>query len=187
MRAEEAKKRAEREASEARDQKAAERAVVVRRREQRMEWRRWGRRALIGPEVDPREEGCVRIAVTLPRTGRVIRRFGRDATVTSLFVFVDAQMIPGELGKEQDPADPPAGGSGGEEVVEAEVEKVTPGNWWGFKLLLTYPRREIKWMPRTRLADVDGLKGGGQVVVEPFEGGLWGEDRDGESEDESDD
>jgi len=158
-----------------------------------MEWRRWARRALVGPEVDSREDGALRIAVTLPRAGRVVRRFGKEATLTALFVYVESQMIPGELEMELDPVEPPSGNhagdcvGAGEQLIESEVGKQgAPENWWGFKLVLAYPRREIKWEPGKLLREIEGLKGGGgQVVVEMADGGLWDE-REGEGDSEED-
>jgi FAS-associated factor 2 len=122
----------------------------------------------------------------LPRIGRVIERFGRETTLTGLFMYVDSQMIPGELERERDPLEAPSGASGaGEAALEVEVGRAgAPEGWWGFKLLLAYPRQEIKWEPGKLLRDVPGLSGGGQIVVELVEGRLWGEADD--SEDDSD-
>ena len=39
-------------------------------------------------------------------------------------------------------------------------------NWWGFKLVTSYPRREIVWESGKRISDIEGLKAGGQIIIE---------------------
>jgi FAS-associated factor 2 len=169
------------------ERRAAERATFVKRREERIEWSRWGKRVFVEPDPNSTGDGALRIAVTLPRTGRVIRRFGKDTTLTGLFMYVDSQIISAELREQQDSVEPPNGATGAAEaVLEAEIRKASaPESWWGFKLLLAYPRREIRWEAGRCLTDIEDLRGGGQIVVEMIGGGLLDEGNV-ESESESD-
>jgi FAS-associated factor 2 len=38
-------------------------------------------------------------------------------------------------------------------------------SWWGFQLMLAYPRREIPWS-KTTVGEIEFLKGGAQLVVQ---------------------
>lgn len=101
---------------------------------------------------------------------RVVRTFGGGADLTALYAFVGAQMIPGVLAPAGDPDTPPAGMKEGEAGVEEKVGAMgVAEKWWGFRLVSAFPRREVRWEARTRLASVEGLRGGGQLVVEMVE------------------
>lgn len=156
------------------------------RKQTRMHWRRWARRTLTIPDLTEPKDG-LRIAVRLPTEGRVIRHFPSNATLTALYTYVDTQLIPHEYTQEEDPRTPPIeSATTGEDLIEEQLQ-VSPEDWWGFKLVLAFPRREIKWQPRTRLSDVEALKGGGQVVVEMSQATTGvAIDEDGYSTDESD-
>lgn len=137
------------------------------REEFRMRWRRWIRRSLKG------ESKGLRIAIRFPAGSRVVHQFGPDATLTTLYAFIDAQLIPQHFGEAEDPEVSPTGDVVGvkslERAIEEEVLKANkPAEWWGFQVVLAYPREEIAWKAgaTARLADLSALRGGGQVVVE---------------------
>jgi FAS-associated factor 2 len=172
------RRRAEEEAARvAEERRAREVEEALQRTLVRMHWRRWGRRALVPPDVRDAKQS-LRIAVRLPRDGRVIHHFSHTATLTTLYAFVDGYLIPRELDPADDPhASPDGMMASGEEAMEcAAVSGGAPEEWWGFRLVLAYPRREITWEPRVKLCDVECLKGGGQVMVE-----LIGTDGDAEA------
>ena len=52
------------------------------------------------------------------------------------------------------------------ESVEAGISQES----WSFKLSSSYPRRELPWTPGKALAEVESMRGGGQVVVEAIPG-----------------
>jgi FAS-associated factor 2 len=169
------------------ERKAAERAIYVKRREERIKWSSWAERVFVEPEPNSTGDGALRIAVTLPRTGRVVRRFRKETTLTGLFMYVDSQIISAELRGQHETVNPPNGATGAAEaVLEAEIRQARASeSWWGFKLLLAYPRKEIRWEAGKCLTEIEGLSGGGQIVVEMVDGSLFDEDNI-ESESESD-
>ncbi|KAI0073854.1 hypothetical protein K474DRAFT_1666141 [Panus rudis PR-1116 ss-1] len=141
----------------------------------RMVWRRWGRRHLLPREprpgvVEPARGKTIRVGVRMPDGKRGVRFFGEGDSLTALYAFVDTLFIPSgpEFSSDLDPVSPPDGAPSGEEGLVKTMEDLgrTGEDWWGFKLLSSYPRREIQWEPSKRIGDVDGLKGGGQLVVE---------------------
>jgi FAS-associated factor 2 len=142
----------------------------IRRQNTRMEWRRWARRILVPAEEQNSKDG-IRIAFHLPVGRRTIRQFSLTATLTSLYAFVDAQLIPRDLAAEEDPETPPDGNLTGEAALDTHILETANlvDEWWGFKLVLAYPRQEIKWEVGRQLRDVELLKGGGQVMVEMIE------------------
>ncbi|KAI6169701.1 hypothetical protein EDD17DRAFT_1772470 [Pisolithus thermaeus] len=171
----EAKIRAEREEAERirkeeEAQREEERRLQAERDRQesikhrRSQWRRWMRRSIVPPES--RGGNSIRLAIRLP-SGRVVRSFPSSSTVTALYAFVDSQMIPSNMKPQDDPDHPPEGSEGGVEALERYIHSQVQGpeSWWGFKLALSYPRREIKWKANTSLAEA-GLKNGEQLVVE---------------------
>ncbi|KAI0689671.1 hypothetical protein BC835DRAFT_1368079 [Cytidiella melzeri] len=141
----------------------------------RMEWRRWGRRELLPREPRPGEQGrgkTVRVGVRMPDGKRPVRFFGEADSLTAVYAFVDAQFIPegAEYTSASDPVVAPDGEQSGEIGLLHAMEKVGKknGHWWGFKLAMAYPRREIHWEPGRKVGEVEGLSGG-QLVVELFE------------------
>ncbi|KAJ7103788.1 hypothetical protein C8R44DRAFT_834579 [Mycena epipterygia] len=142
--------RLEHEAAE-RQKRAAERAG----------WRRWTRRTLAG---QPEDTQGVRLAIRLPDGGRVVRRFADDRTLTALYTFVDAQLADRDGDADASPA-----GHRAADVERAMEEQIGIAGdadaWWGFQLVLAYPRREIPWA-RGTVGGVEALKGGGQLVVQ---------------------
>ncbi|TFK78398.1 hypothetical protein K466DRAFT_668456 [Polyporus arcularius HHB13444] len=168
--AEEKQRAAEAEARAAEEQRKAEEAKKLWEAH-RSEWRRWIRRGLVLREPRPGENGrgkTMRVGVRMPDGRRVVRFFGENDSVTSLYAYVDSLFIPPEFGQDVDPATPPGGAWVGESGLSGEMEKSgrTPEKWWGFKLVLAYPRREIPWEADKKIGEIDVLKGGGQVVVE---------------------
>lgn len=161
-----------------------------KRAELRVTWRRWTRRCVVG-KSEPHAAGGgggVRIAIRLPSGTRVIQTFSAsNATLTSLYAFVDAQLIP----KDMSPVDDPISFGGqikeGEEALEAHILSCcsttdsqqshnkhaynTVEDYWGFRIATAYPRVEIPWTKGVKLADLEHLRSGGQVVVEAVQNG----------------
>ncbi|KAJ7198781.1 hypothetical protein GGX14DRAFT_468850 [Mycena pura] len=163
-----AEARAAREAEATRAAQEAEAARIAREaaeREQyaveRAAWRQWTRHALTGETEDV--DG-VRLAIRLPDGGRVVRRFSSKRTLTALYAFVDAQLVGAEGHSELSPA-----GHRAADVYHAMEEQINTVGvadaWWGFRLVLAYPRREIPWAHGT-VGEVECLQGGGQLVVQ---------------------
>lgn len=181
----EAKRAAEEEERRERERWEWETLQRQNREEVRMGWRRWVRRGLKGGEGKG-----LRIAIRFPAGSRVVHQFAPDATLTTLYAFVDTRLIPPNLGEAEDPEVSPAGdmvGHSGAQGLERAIEKevlkaTTPAEWWGFQVVLAYPREEIAWKAGASacLADLSALRGGGQVVVEMLIGA--GGRRSGEHE-----
>jgi FAS-associated factor 2 len=146
----------------------------VRNREKiRMEWRRWSRRVLTPPDAEKASKDVLKIAFRLPGDRQSRRQFPSTATLTSLYAFVDSQLIPADLSPEDDPIAPPdrKPSSDPNHTLDEHITKQCPSadDWWAFKLVFAYPRQEIKWEAGRRLSDVAVLKGGGQIMVEMIE------------------
>jgi FAS-associated factor 2 len=175
----------EREAQEAarrlaaEDQRAQEQARKddeerARWSEKRMAWRRYGRRVLLPREPRPGEQGrgkTVRVGVRMPDGRRAVRFFGENDSLTAVYAFVDTLFIPDtpEFSPSSDPMSPPEGEELGEIGLLQAMEKVQKknGEWFGFKLAMAYPRKEIHWEAGKKVGEVEGL-GGGQLVVELY-------------------
>jgi len=120
------------------------------------------------------------LAIRMPDGARVVRRFADARSLTALYAFVDAQLADGQ-GEETSPA-----GHGKEQVEHAMEEQIgeagTADAWWGFQLVLAYPRQEIPWARGTTVGGVECLKGGAQLVVHmlaPTHAATGEEDDDG--------
>ncbi|RDB26785.1 UBX domain-containing protein 3 [Hypsizygus marmoreus] len=180
------RRRAEEEEEQRRQMRELERK---RREDKRVEWSRWGRRVLAGKREPAKG---MRVAVRLPSGGRVIHVFDETQTLTTLYAFVDAQLVPAAFKPEDDPVNPPEGQHKEVEVCfEGQIAREIDGDWWGFQLATAYPRKEVPWQRGVRLADVESLRGGGQVVVEMTgnkerNGQAAGEDSDGYDTEDSD-
>ena len=178
----EARRREQREADEAK-RRALEQEARAAEEEQRLEvaraqwdarrmsWRRWERRALVVREPRPGEQArgkTLRVGVRMPDGRRAVRFLGEEDALTALYAYVDSLFIPPEYVQDADPTAPPEGGAVGETglVQEMEASGRSPEKWWGFKLVLAYPRREIPWEAGKKVGEIDALRGGGQVVVE---------------------
>jgi len=165
------------------ERREAERIEEERKEVVRMDWRRWARRTFVKPEITStagKGGNTIRIAIRLPGgDGRSIQHFSPDDTLTTLYTYVDSQFIPTSLPASSDPVVPPQSlGNDPEAGIETQIQSQSPAPssatigegkadaWWGFKLVLAYPRRELVWAPRTTLGSVDGLRGGAQIVVE---------------------
>lgn len=166
------KAEAEQRAQEEARREEAERAAWA---EKRMAWRRYGRRALLPREPRPGETGrgkTVRVGVRMPDGRRAVRFFGEADSLTAVYAFVDTLFIPNgpEYAPALDPAAPPEGEEPGEQGLLRAMEKVGKknGEWFGFRLAMAYPRKEIHWEPGKRVGDVEGLSGG-QLLVELYE------------------
>ncbi|KAJ6475826.1 hypothetical protein C8R47DRAFT_1052641 [Mycena vitilis] len=173
--------RAAREAEEARAASEAEAARVAREAEdkalraaERDTWRQWTRRALAHT---PEDADGVRLAIRMPDGGRVVRRFADSRSLTALYAFVDAQLTTAEDG---DISPKGHGKADVERAMEEQMDEAgTADAWWGFQLVLAYPRREIPWSEGTTVGEVECLKGGAQLVVHMLTRETVEEDDDG--------
>lgn len=143
-----------------------------------MTWRRWGRKGLVPREPRPNvvENGrgkTIRLGVRMPNGKRGVRFFGEGDSLTALYAYVDTLFIPdgNEFSSDFDPSSPPDGLEVGEAGLVAGMNQAGKigEDWWGFKLVLSYPRREIAWGSAKKLGDVEGLTGGAQLIVELVE------------------
>lgn len=130
-----------------------EAAERIRRRGERMQWRRYARQALIPPE--PTSKTSLRIGVRLPTGKQIIRKFDPTDSITGLYAFVDSLLIPPEFSPEHDPTTPP----GEEETYDWD---------WDFRLSVVLPRAPLPWTfgNNQKLGDVPALKGGANLILE---------------------
>ncbi|KAJ7705248.1 hypothetical protein B0H17DRAFT_1156753 [Mycena rosella] len=180
--------RAAREAEAARVAQEAEAARLAheaaerqKRATQRAGWRRWTRRALA---AEPEDAQGVRLAIRLPDGARVVRRFADTRTLTALYTFVDAQLADADAA--EDPEESPAGHRAAdvERAMEEQIDEAGAADaWWGFQLVLAYPRREIPWA-RGTVGGIECLKGGAQLVVHMLATATHETAADGESDDD---
>lgn len=171
----EARLRAEREETERlnreRDARQEEKTRLQAEREQkehakqlRFQWSCWMRRSIVPPEIQG--ENNMRLAIKLPGSRRVVRSFPSTSTLTTLYAFADSQTISPTIHPKDDSDHPPDGSvtvEGLEKYIQSQ--KSGPQHWWGFKLALIYPRREIAWISNTSLVKA-GLSNGEQLVME---------------------
>lgn len=166
----EAKKLEEEESRLASQRRAREVELARVKENERMDWRRWTRRAIVvsHPSIDKTQGGSLRIAIRLPTGGRVIHQFSQSSTLTSLYASVDSELIPSQYSASDDPISLPHQRGVGEEALEDHIISQGGGGeeYWGFDVVLAYPRMKIPWKAGMKLSDIDQLKGGGQVVVE---------------------
>jgi FAS-associated factor 2 len=174
----EAKKLAEEESRLASQRRAREVELARAKENERMDWRRWTRRAIVSHQhsspssIDKTQGGgsssSLRIAIRLPTGGRVIHQFSQSSTLTSLYASVDSELIPKQYSASDDPISLPHQRGVGEEALEDHIIAQGGGGegYWGFDVVLAYPRMKIPWKAGMKLSDIDQLKGGGQVVVE---------------------
>lgn len=149
----------------------------------RMDWRRWTRRVISSNPVENTSQGSLRIAIRLPTGIRVVHQFSHSSTLTSLYGFVDSQLIPSHYSASDDPVSLPQQCGVGERALEDHI--IGRGEeYWGFNVVLAYPRMKIPWKAGIKLSDIDPLKGGGQVVIESINDGP--RDRERAKEDEED-
>ncbi|PFH48584.1 hypothetical protein AMATHDRAFT_5669 [Amanita thiersii Skay4041] len=166
----EQKRRQEEEREREQERKEALEREIRKKEEERMIWRRWMRRHMVGRTPTGEGEGPLRMAIRLPNGTRLVRRFKADMSLTALYAFVDVQFIPAHLVEDDDPKSIPSASldRSPESCIETKITSLDNGvnDWWGFHIVNAYPRKEIEWAPGVKLSDVDCLKGGGQVVVE---------------------
>ncbi|KDR79095.1 hypothetical protein GALMADRAFT_242958 [Galerina marginata CBS 339.88] len=180
----EARRMAEAEAHLAEQRRAREAELARQRENDRMDWRRWTRRAIVNAQPMRSVTSSLRIAIRLPNGARVVHSFPQSASLTTLYAFVDSQFIPPQILASDDPVSLPGLKGVGESALESHIS-THQDQYWGFRVASAYPRVEIPWKPAAKLSDVDQLKGGGQVVVELVQGGRSaaiqqdGEDDDG--------
>lgn len=131
-----------------------------KRKEERIHWRRFARR-VVAPKEVPGSKSAVRIGVRLPNGKLVVRKFEPTDSITGLYAFVDAQMIPPQYNPEDDPNEPPAG--------QRYAGDADTHDWeWGFKLAVAFPKSAIPWTKGSQMeiGDVHALKGGANLVIE---------------------
>ncbi|KAF9527193.1 hypothetical protein CPB83DRAFT_856527 [Crepidotus variabilis] len=142
-----------------------------------------------------------RIAIRLPSGKRVIEEFDRETgTVTGLYARVEG-LLGANLVDEAKEAvvvkddhgnvvlGMPSGAHEAERALDVYISSSlllnsgssssaytypSPQLFWGFTIATSYPRVEIPWEAGTKLSSLDGLKGGGQVVVELVNGNEGG-------------
>ena len=164
----EAKKLAEEESRLASQRRAREMEIARVKENERMDWRRWTRRAIVShPPITTQGSSSLRIAIRLPAGSRVVHQFSQSSTLTSLYASVDSELIPNHYSASNDPISLPHQRGVGEEALEDHIIGQGGGKeYWGFDVVLAYPRMKIPWKAGVKLSDIDQLKGGGQVVVE---------------------
>ena len=174
----EAKKLAEEESRLASQRRAREVELARVKENERMDWRRWTRRAIVShslpvdknntTQTQNSSSSSLRIAIRLPTGVRVVHQFSQSSTLTSLYASVDSELIPNHYSASDDPISLPHQRGVGEEALEDHIIGQGGGGeaYWGFDVVLAYPRMKIPWKAGMKLSDIDQLKGGGQVVVE---------------------
>lgn len=170
------------------DRIAREKAESARREKIKAVWRHQAREALIPPEpVDGPD--LIRVSFRLPDGRRLVRILRPTDTVTALYCFVDTHVVPPsstgistDADDEKLPTQTP-GELGLKGLIE--LSNMDADDWWGFKLFLAYPRRDVSWNPNVRLGGVEGLDRGGQIVVEfvdKVRGDVGRQDEDGDED-----
>jgi len=160
-----------------RELRALEEEEKRKREEQERElWRRWARRAIVGPQSAALSGAPMRLAIRLPHSPlhsapaqqRIIAHFDSNQhDLTDLYAFVDAKLIPDIYTPSDDPTSPPSSSGAGspKQVLEARIASAPP--YFPFTLATSYPRTPIPWSANVKLSQVECLRGAGaQVVVE---------------------
>jgi FAS-associated factor 2 len=152
----------------------------------RLQYRRWMRKCIVPTEH--RGANGIRLALKLPGNTRVVRTFSPSSTLTELYAFVDTQMLPLTLQPETDPEHILEGPEPDLQKLDSYIQSQAndAASWWGFNLVLSYPRREVKWTTSASLMEA-GLKSGEQLVMELTDGSTKSQhisDDDYESEDD---
>lgn len=155
-------KRREEERRQKEEEERVQREAAERhkRKEERIHWRRFARRAVVPKEV-PGSKSAVRIGVRLPKGKLVVRKFEPTDSITGLYAFVDAHMIPPQYKPEDDPNEPPTRHSYAGDIDTHDWE-------WEFRLAVAFPKSAIPWTKgsQVKIGDVEALKGGANLVIE---------------------
>ncbi|KAL1745464.1 hypothetical protein HDZ31DRAFT_36340 [Schizophyllum fasciatum] len=162
---------AEREAAErAQAEAAAAAAAEVEARAQAVEraaWRQWSRREVAG-RASRCSGGGLRVAFRLPSGTRAVQNFDAKDTLTSLFAFIDAQLLDEDgdqdLGTPAAPLPTPSTRAEAEQAFDTYL--ATHPTHFRFTMAVAYPRAPIAWAPGVELQAVRELAGGAQIVVE---------------------
>lgn len=122
----------------------------------RKEWRRYARKHLLPPS-----SGSVRVAIRTPlNADRNVRNFEAGPSTLPLFVYAETLLIPATDDPADDPDSPPEG-------YEPE---------WDFKIVTTYPRKEVDRVQQGGEEVWNVVKGaGGALFAEKAEGSVWGD------------
>lgn len=144
-----------------------------REKEERIAWWRYARRCLLAPEpgtdTGTTPERPVRIVIRLPSGTRQVRSFLPSASISHLYLAAAASLIPQQYSTSDDPTEPPSTSSPFSRVRTVEdIEQ----RCWNFEIYTAYPRHAISWNRKLLVGDVEGLQGGGQVVVELHDEGV---------------
>ena len=136
----------------------ARRLKELQREQELVSWRQW---AIDNTRTN--DEGDIRVAVRLPNGERLMRKFQRSHTLTTLYTFVDASILAqqGTSSATTSTSSLPV-----DQQVQELVRQYGESSLWPFTVINAYPRLEIPWKANATLGEVACLQQGGQVVVE---------------------
>jgi len=144
------------EAAAAEERRLQEEAEAAERQEQRrQQWRKW-RATTVAPEPEASVKDAVRLALNMPEGfggGRVVRRFGKEATLEELYAFVECYPIL-RAGAE--------GGDDGHDEKVAQPEDYT--HKYDFRIALVMPRETL--YPDSTVTIAEKVGRGGNLIVE---------------------
>ena len=142
-------------AVEAEKRALEEAEAAARLREQRRQWREW-RATTVAPEPGTEAKDAVRLALNMPTSGRVVRRFARQTTVEELYAFVECYDLLQEG----------TGGAGAEKPRDYEHK-------YRFQIASLMPRETLEPSAATTVGEKLGR--GGNLVVEEMSADEEGE------------
>ncbi|KAI1819671.1 UBX domain-containing protein [Xylaria intraflava] len=154
-------------AAAAKVQRAQEEAAAAERRErQRQQWRRW-RATTIKPEPDASADAksVVRVALMMPATGRIVRRFAAGTTVEELYAFVECYDIlttNPELNGEDEKK---AADSDDDDYVDIQAEK-PEGYVHKYQFQIASPIPRVVYEPDEDATLGDRIGRSGNLIVE---------------------
>lgn len=137
-----------------REERAA--AAKAKANADRRHWRRYARKHLL-----PKSQGSIRVAMRTPiNADRNIWQFEPGPSTAPLFLYAETLLIPPGDDPATDPDAPPAGYE----------------HAWGFRLVTSFPRREIE-LVETGGEEIWALvkSAGGALFAEKIPGGNWGD------------
>lgn len=97
----------------------------------------------------------VRVVIRMPDGERIVEMFGKEESVGVLYAVVH-RLLAGERKKEEE-------GNISEKELDELIGKEGGKNFWGFKMVTAYPRKEIEWK-QGKIINLLDLPG--QLVVE---------------------
>lgn len=137
-----------------RERAEREKAEREQRLADRKVWRRYARKHLLPPSSGP-----TRVALRTPlNSDRNVRQFTPGPSTVPLFIYAETLLIPPEDDPASDPDSPPAGYE----------------HSWGFRLVTSFPRREIEMVETGGETVWEQIKSaGGALFAEKIEGADW--------------